>query len=751
MTHTDLFGSAKWVTAGKNISSPLFRAEFSAENIKKAEIFICGLGFFELYLNGKKVSDDLLVPAFSQYCYRDLSKHYKIRQDKMSYRTYVMNYDVTDYIAQGKNAIGVQLGNGWYNLNDTADGDDDGDPTWTSYGELKLCYRIVIEHSDGTKTEFLSDESLKCSASEIMFNNIYGGERHDYSLAKKGFSSVGYNDSDWADVKLTSAPDTDFCIQTCPADRVIRTLTPVKVKDLGETSVYDCSEGITGYAVITSKSDGATLTARYADALKADMTLDFYPSGGDGEKLQQEIFANTKAGESYIPHFCWHAFRYIEVSNNAEIVTVNVVHSNCEVTGDFESDNEVLNWLYKTYLRTQLDNMHCGVPSDCPHIERLGYTGDGQLCAEAVMLMTDSKEFYLKWMADIADCQDVETGHVQHTTPFCGGGGGPAAWGGAIVVVPYVYYKTYGEKEAVGQYFPNMLKYIDYMVVHSESGLVCCEETEWCLGDWCAPMELHKPEPHTQSRVLIPETYVNTVLFIKQMKMTMELAKIIGKEDEVSHLPELIEKASKMVDIAYYSPMTHCYCGDVQGANSLALDAGLGDEKTLQMTVDKYRDRERFDTGIVATDVLPRILFESGNAQLAFDLMTARKSPSFGYMMEQGATTLWEDWLPERSLNHPMFGALTRYLFTYLLGISQAEDSAGFEKITIKPQLVDGMNKASGYITTAKGRISVSYEKSHNSVNFTVDLPENTSADFTCGNYTVDLIPGKNTFSFDVE
>ena len=677
----------------------------------------------------------------SQYCYRDLSAHDTERQDKMSYRTYVCCYRLNDYLAQGDNAIGVQLGNGWYNLSDTKD----GDPTWTSYGDLKLCYKIVLEHNDGTKTEIFSDESLKCSESEITYNNIYGGERHDYSLEKKGFATVGYDDSAWDKVTVADAPVCEFYIQECFADNVMRTITPKKIKDLGQTSIYDCGEGITGYAVIKTKENGATLTARYADAINDDFTLNFHPSGGDERKLQQEVFKNTEEGRGYYPHFCWHAFRYIEVSNNAVIETVNVTHYGCATTSAFESDNEVLNWLYKTYIRTQLDNMHCGVPSDCPHIERLGYTGDGQLCAEAVMLMTDSKEFYRKWMGDIADCQDIETGHVQHTTPFCGGGGGPAAWGGAIVVVPYVFWKTYGETDVIEQYLPNMLKYIDYMVAHSESGLVCREEKEWCLGDWCAPMDLHKPEHHTMSRVLIPETYVNTVLFIKQMKMVIELVKIIGKEELTSHLPELIKKASDMVNIAYYSPMTHCYCGDVQGANCLALDAGLGDEKTLKMTVEKYADRECFDTGIVATDVLPRILFESGNAQLAFDLMTSRKLPSFGYMMEHGATTLWEDWLPERSLNHPMFGALTRYLFTYLLGISQSPDSAGFEKIVIKPCLVNGMDKASGYIVTEKGKISVTYEKTGDEISFIVGVPD--SAEFICGEYKATLTEGWNRFT----
>lgn len=739
MTHSEIFGSAKWICTDKNIASPLFRKEFSASNVKKAEITICGLGFFELHINGKRVSDDLLVPAFSQYCLRDLSNHYPEGQDEMSYRAYAMRYDITPYLAEGENALGIQLGKGWYDL--SPDGED---PTWKRYGDAKLCFRIDIEYADGTKAEILSDENLKCAESEITYNNIYGGERHDYALEKKGFATVGYDDSAWVNAELTFAPETEFYIQTCPPDRVERTIIPSKIKDFGETSLYDCGEGISGYAVVKSKENGATVTARYADALNDDFTLDFHPSGGDERKLQQEVFKNTEKGREYYPHFCWHAFRYIEISNNAEIVTVNVTHSDCPVTSSFESDNEVLNWLYKTYLRTQLDNMHCGVPSDCPHIERLGYTGDGQLCAEAVMLMTDSKEFYRKWMGDIADCQDINTGHVQHTTPFCGGGGGPAAWGGAIVIVPYMFHKTYGETDIIEQYLPNMLKYIDYMVGNSDNGLVYKEAKEWCLGDWCSPMDLHKPEYHTMSRVLIPETYVNTVLFIKQMKMVIELAKIIGKEELTAHLPELIAKASKSVERAYFSPMTHCFCGDVQGSNCLALDAGLGDEKTLKMTVEKYADRECFDTGIVATDVLPRILFESGNAQLAFDLMTSRKLPSFGYMMEQGATTLWEDWLPERSLNHPMFGALTRYLFTYLLGISQTADSAGFEKITIKPCLVNGLNKASGHITTAVGKISVSYEKAGDEVSFVVSIPEGKTAEFECGEYKATFTAGEN-------
>lgn len=733
MTSMEMFGNAKWVAPEQDCTSPYIRREFTVADCSDASIIICGLGFFELYINGSRVSDYLLVPANSQYESRDLKKFGYPIGDTISFRIYCIKYDVSKYLREGRNAIGVRLGSGWYDQRRRkAEGD-------VAYGYEKLCFKLTL----GDGTQVLSDENMLWAPSEITFNNIYIGERHDYALEQVGFSLPDFDASGWNKVNTVDAPVSNFYIQTCPPDRVIRTIEPKLVKRFDDVSVYDAGEAITGWAVIKSLADGAQITAHYADEILDDCTLTFRSVGGDN--VQREIFDNTSVGREYQPRFCWHGFRYFEVSNNAEPVRVLVVHSDCPVTSDFDSDSEVLNWLYRTFVRTQLDNMHCGVPSDCPHIERLGYTGDGQLCAESAMLMLDSREFYRKWLADIADCQDVNNGHVQHTAPFMGGGGGPSGWGGAIVVVPYVFYRCYGEKGILEEFLPKMLKYFDYMLSRSENGLVWREEENgWCLGDWCAPVEYPGEPPYVKSRALIPETYVNTALLVKFMQTAIEVSEIIGRTEMTAHLPAEIDKMKRALTVAYYSPMLHSFVGDIQGANSYAIDIGLGDDGTLTETVKKYTARGMLDTGIIASDILPRVLFERGQEQLAFDLMTSKGDISFYYMMTHGATTLWEDWHPERSLNHPMFGAMTRYIFTFLLGIGQEKESAGFEKVRIAPKLVNGMDRASGHITTLRGKIAVAFTKTEEKADFTVTLDKGMSGVFELGGTTAQLHEGEN-------
>lgn len=734
MKHNEVFGDAKWIKAADDCASPYFRLDFQAEEIASAVLTICGLGFFEAYLNGRRVSDDLLVPGFSQYNKRDLTP-YRV-DDELSSHTLVMKYDVKDYLTAGSNTVGIHLGGGWY------DRRENGSFSEKSYGRVKLCFSLSITYTDGTVKNVISDENTLWSESPVTYTDIYRGERHDGALEKDGFSKYGYDCSGWKKAETVIPDEKEFVIQTCPPDRVVKKITPVKIKENGNRIFYDAGENVSGYLKIKSLNDNEKITVRYAEEFTEDGTeLSFYSTGGD-HKIQQEIFINTKCGKEYFPHFCWHAFRYIEVIGQAEAVEICVVHSDCKQTSGFECSNETLNWLYNAYIRTQLDNMHCGVPSDCPHIERLGYTGDGQLCAPAAMMLLDTREFYKKWMMDVADCQDVKTGHIQHTAPFEGGGGGPSAWGGAIIYVPYYYYKTFGDISPLQEYFPNMLKYLDYMFTCSEFGLIYKEKQDWCLGDWCAPTEYLLPEPHILSRLQIPETFVNTALFVKLMELTVEISSILGLEDRVSHLKGKIEQSKKALEIAYYSPMTKDFCGNVQGADAFAADIGLGGKETLEAMAEKYIKKGMLDTGIVATDILPRVLFENGYEQLAYDLLTSKGDISFYYMMTHGATTIWEDWHPERSYNHPMFGPCSRYLLSYFLGINQTEDSAGYEKILIAPKLVEGLDRANGFITTVRGKISVEFVKTEKQAEFTVEVPDN--ARFICKNTAVTLSKGIN-------
>lgn len=687
MTSEQIFKNAKWIEHTGS-DAPLFRKSFSAVKGEKAEIIICGLGFFKLFINGRKVSDDLLVPNATCYSERDLSKFSYPLYDEMSFRIYCMKYDISDYLLDGENTLAVMIGNGYYNqVSRHAEGA-------VAFGTPKLCY--IIEKNSGN---VISDETTLSHNGFVTYNNLYNGEKHDYSLYPQGYDMNGFGGDCFAESKVIPAPESEFFIQFSPSDKVIRTIKPVLIKDDGESRLYDIGENTVGYAVFKCAEKGKKITVNYAEEI-----YDKRPYYGiqleDG--YQEEQFITDGTDREYIPHFTWHGFRYFTVKGDAEPVRVDVVHSDCPVTSNFECDNEILNWLYEAYIRTQLGNMHCGVPSDCPHRERLGYTGDGQLCAETAMMMLDSREFYRKWLYDIADCQCKKTGHVQHTAPLMGGGGGPSGWGGAMVEVPYRFYKMYGDRDLLDEFFPKILRFLDYLESRSDNGLVWREEKDgWCLGDWCAP------EP-----IMIPETFVNTALYVRFMQQTLEIADILGRQSEVSHLPERIEKVKKALTVAYYSPWSHSYCGDIQGASCLAFRIGLGDEKGRENMVKKYKELGMFDTGIIATEALIGYLFEIGENQLAFDLLSNEKEVSFAFMKNSGATTIWENWSGRDSRNHPMFGAVAKYLFIYLLGIRQPEDSAGYEKVVINPRFVDGMNSAKGYITTQNGKISVEYVKS---------------------------------------
>lgn len=712
MTSEQIFKNAKWIECSGS-DAPLFRKQFNAIKGEKAEITICGLGFFKLFINGKKVSGDLLVPNTTCYSQRDLKKLTFPLNDELSYRIYCMKYDVSDYLENGENTLAVMLGNGYYNqITRMAEGD-------VVYGTPKLCY--LLEKDSGN---VISDATTLSHKGFITYNNLYYGEKHDYSLFPQGYEFGGFNGDGFDESKVIPAPESEFFIQFSPADKVIRTVKPVLLKDEGATKLYDIGENTVGYAVFKCPEKGKTIKVNYAEEIYDERP---YHGMKFEEGYQEEQFITDGTDREYIPHFTWHGFRYFRVNADVEPIRVDVVHSDCPVTSSFESDNKNLNWLYEAYIRTQLANMHCGIPSDCPHRERLGYTGDGQLCAETAMMMLDSKEFYRKWLYDIADCQCKISGHVQHTAPLMGGGGGPSGWGGAIIEVPYRFYKMYGDKELLNEFFPKMLHFLEYLESRSENGLVWREEEKgWCLGDWCPP----------GGRTMIPETYVNTVLYVRFMQQVIEAAAILGRQDEAAFLPERIEKVKKAIDVAYFSPANHNYCGDVQGASCLAYRCGMGDNEGRKWMIRKYDELGMYDTGIIATEVLTGYLFEIGAGQTAFNLMASDKDVSFAYMARNGATTLWENWSGRDSRNHPMFGAVTKYIFTHLLGIRQPENSAGYKKVIVSPVFVDGMNSAKGHITTEKGRISVEYTKNDSVAEIKVFADPAIDAVFEYGDYS---------------
>ncbi len=723
MTKFELLGNAKFVEASEKCVAPSFRGTFNANNAKSAKITICGLGFFELYINGRRVSDEVLVPVDSHYhrydesmCHEE-SENMKLYGEELGYRIYCVRYDITDYLVNGKNAIAVNVGPGWY----------------FRYGECKLAYLMNI---DGK--ELLSDETLKWRSGPVTEYNLTKGELQDYTKYdyNDGWMLPEYNDEHWSDVKVVSDPESEYCLQDCPADKVIRTLHPALIAEKGDIRVYDIGENLTGWPVVRCAKRAKKITLKVGEMFDAE-NVELCENWWHGQKCE---YICDGSDREYRPMFTWLAGRYIVLDKDAELVAYEDVHADITVSSFFNSDNEILNWLYDAYRRTQLCNMHAGIPSDCPQIERRGYTGDGELMCEAVMMTLDCKEFYRKWMRDISDCQDRISGHVQYTAPYVRSGGGPGGWGCAIVEVPYIYYRMYGDILPAKEYFPQMLKYLDYLEAHSENDLVVSDQpNEWCLGEWNVPGSDVGIKPE------VPDPFVNNYFYIKSINRMLEIAKLVGFEDKIPSLLEVRQRKIDAVMKNYFDESTGDFANNVNSANSFAIDIGLGDERTIRNLADHINSMTGVDVGIFGTDYVPGVLFRHGYAKEAFRFMTYTECPSFAYMKDSGATTLWEDWHGPRSMCHPMFGTPVKYLFSYLLGIRQTDDSCGYKKVIVAPAFIDGLNKVSGGINTESGRISVDIDKHAGKITIVID--GTMDATYVCDGKEQKLSKGENIFT----
>ncbi len=641
-----VFQGAKWVQFGGEIHSVIARCDFLADKKAPTELVVSGLGFCDIYINGKCISDRVLAPAWTNYVKSSTETMEYPIFDTMTNRILYERIDVSRFIKKGKNTIVFHIGGGWFTQRECI---NEG---VKSYGDLMLCFKLT----QGDKILAKSDEFTKYRKSFVQRANIYYGEDHDARVGGYDFTDVSECTDSWANADVICDPVSVLQEQDCLPDKIIRKLKPKCIFKRGDYAVYDIGENVTGYPVIEFVDEayiGEGCTIRFAEELNEDGTLAFHSAGGEF-RMQKDTFIYDNKCKEFYPRFTWHGARYFDVLGRVNVKEYRVSHTDMKPIVKFKSSNETLQWIFDAYIRTQLSNVHGCVPSDCPHRERLGYTGDGQLTADVVMTCFDAEKMYRKWMQDIADCQDIYTGHVQHSAPFYGGGGGPGGWGGAMVIVPYIFYKHYGDKAILEKYYPNMLMYLDYLQSHSDEGIVMREELGgWCLGDWCSPKD----------RNLIPEPFVNTYFYLKTLGMTIEIAELIGKSSK--ELKARYKDVKKVFMDKYYDKKTSTFYGSVEACDAYGYDLGFGDEKTLEAIVNKYEKLGEFDTGIFGTDILLRTLCENGHKDLAFKLLTNEKENSFYNMKKHGATTLWENWDGAHSHSHPMFGAVVKYLVEY--------------------------------------------------------------------------------------
>lgn len=731
MNQQQMFGSAIWVCAGKYQEAtaakpdengvphfPVLVRKFDVSAVTKATLRVVGLGFFHAYINGTEVTEDQFLPWSTDYEERD---NWPTDEKLTGHRLLVPEYDVTKLLKEGENELRVHFGGGWYTFD------------LERYGDPKAIYQLKLETSM-TETELVSSEEDDITDSPVKTYYFTKFEDQDYSEGSLWQQKI------IGKAKAAKPLSTEYLLTDCPADRPIEKLPVTFVSEDDGIRVYDCGVNMSGYPVLSVPA-GEKVEVLFSEELDEEKCL--HPK----YKFYQQF--TVQAGQEDLnmvaPLFTWFGFRYLSVEGNATVEYVQKVHCNVKVTSDFDSGSETLNWMYKTYLNTQLCNMHAGIPSDCPHIERRGYTGDGELTAHAVMDLLDAEKFYAKWIGDISDCQDLLSGHVQYTAPYTRCGGGPGAWGCAIVEVPYQYYKHYGDIEPARTLYDQMWRYFDYLEDHSVNLLVASDKQgEWCLGDWCTP------DP-----VALPAPFINNYYYIRSLMRVREICQLIGREKDLELIDARIKTRKAATQAAYFNTWDGNFIGGIQGANAFAVDIGLGDERTYQNILKYYTKKRGLDTGICGTDVLIRVLFEHGDGVLATLLLLSDTTSSFEMWRKLGATTFWE-YFPgsqiDRSHSHPMFGAAVAYLFDFLLGIRQEEGEAGYTNIVIKPEfnfkLLTALKYLSGKRTLPAGEIEVAYEATGLGTEADITVPEGLEAVFIYQGQSLKLQPGHNHFSF---
>jgi len=670
---------ASWIGTGEDphpdsvwmANAQYLRTEFKlSKKVSKATAHICGLGFYELYLNGERVGDKVLTPPVTNYDKRALGKLKYHYDDQSTQRCLYDTYDVTDMLAKGTNAAGIILGNGWYNQRArTIEGQ-----MW--YDLPRAIAQIDITYADGSDERICSDASWRISEGALKTNEIFTGETYDARSEFEGWARVGFDDSDWGDAKVVRAPQGALQPNNAPADKVIRAIEATIAEKVSDSAiVYSIPETIAGWAQIkVSGPAGSKVKLRFISEENKDYgQTDTYILKGEGI-------------ETWEPRFTWHTFRFIEVtSTDAKVedggIIAKEVRTDVRQSGQFECSDELLTKIFTAYLTTQEANMHGSLSSDCPHRERLGYTGDAQVGAPAALYAYDTKAFFEKWLNDMEDARNHVTGFVTHTAPFGGGGGGPA-WGSAIAIIPMLHYQHYGDISILEDHYDAMKAWVGYLGTRTdERGIVVREEPRgWCLGDWCTPYPINLPEP-----------LVNTCYWFRCADLASKTASLLGKDDEAASLRELCDTIARNFNEVFYNAETGHYWEGRQGSDILPFYFGMVPQDriaTVQDGILKHLEEIgwHFDTGILATQLVLETLTSFGHEADAAKVLAQRDSPGFGYLLDDANSTLWENWDGRDSHCHPMFGGVVSWLFSTLGGIDLERSDIAHGTIFINPR-----------------------------------------------------------------
>jgi alpha-L-rhamnosidase len=746
-----------WIGSHQKSSAPYFRHIFQREGkLKSASLAISGLGYHEAWMNGHRVGDHVLDPAQTDY----------------EHRVLYVRHDVTQMILKGPNCIGAILGNGWYHQDRVwshrkrgEQSDEEGKKTeqrvrGMSYGEPRLMMELELNYEDGRREVVRPDSTTRWSSGPITDNNIYSGEHYDARLELEGWSEPNFNAHLWEGVEQKAPPGGRLEEQTMPPMRKIEKITPQEISPKGEGRyVIDFGQNLSGWVRMSIEAEeGTEITLRYAETVFSDGEINTASTGvfaTEVEQIDRYICRGGKV-ETWEPRFTYHGFRYAEVLGwpgelKLDNITAVVVHTDVPVVGNFACSDQRLNQLHQMALWTHRSNLH-GIPEDCPVRERCGWLGDANLVTEYSLWNYDSKSFWEKFLGDIETTRADNGGIPCDIAPGkrCSESDANPDWAAAFIMLPWYLYERSGDPKVFGDHWSGMVQLMAHYENKSDDGIL-----KGGYGDFFDPGS-EKIVSHT------PQVLSTTLWYFKCSIVMAEMAKVRAEIKSAERYQMKAVQISKALERNFFDRETGSFGS--QGANVLALAFGVLSEKEGQIQDALVRDiRERnvhMNVGVMGVRYILEVLTEAGHGELALKLMHQNTYPSFGHLIERGATTLWECWGEighdenhgARSLSHPFMGGYDNWFFESLGGIQTDTAHPGFKHFFLKPHPIAGIDWVRCEHEILQGKIESSWRVEKGVFSWNVTVPKGTQAtvQLPVSGEEMTAMAGRHSYSVDL-
>lgn len=654
-----MFEKTRWMLSKcyHEDKSLYFRKEFTVtDRVKKAEIFLIILGQGECRINGQIITDEVYITPFTRF----------------DVRLYYRSFDVTNLIKEGKNAIGIHVGNGYFNSNMTTW--NEAMATWRE--KPRALVNLFITTQSGEKMIIKSDNSWKSDFGCCVYNQVRRGEVWDARL-KVPYDMPDFDDSNWQNVEAVAEPGGIYLPFDMEPIRVIEELEPVSVKK----NVYDFGVNISGRVKITATGKkGAQIRVKRGEALDKDGNISdksgVFAQREGFELVNEDVFIlNGDENEEFAPVFGYSGFRYAEVTNAPENfkIVAQVIHTDLRKIGDFYCNDDMINKIHKASIRSTLNNYH-GIPEDCPHREQNGWLADAYLSQDQAMMNFDMVRAYKKFIYDISDVQRVN-GQLACMAPISNWGyNACVAWSAAFLILPWNLYKYTGDTEMLNVMWDRFRLYTDYV-----ERMSCDYISELGYYDWCAPKETTPC-----SAAIINTAYLHTVF-----SLMSKIAQLLGKEsDEYQQKAELVKKAwlkEFWNKNEWQNNKTYFACALYHGF----LDSENEREQTLKKLLDLIKNSDyHLDVGIFGIKYILNVLAEYGQSDVIYRCITNPTYPSYAYWILNGMTTFCEAWDMRNSLDHHVFSEVDNWFYRYVAGIK-----CEYGRIEISPARIENISK----------------------------------------------------------